>query len=123
MSKMEEILQEVRTELGPDLVATDLVGMDGLSVAGISASVDFDASAAAARLAMMMRMADRVAGKIEVGEVDDSLITTDEYYILTRFLGDGSYYWQMTLGRDATLGMARMVMREYAEELWNAIPR
>ncbi len=123
MTKIDDILQEVRTELGNDFVSTDVVGMDGLSIGGLVTDPNFDASAASARFAMVMRLADRVADKIEMGEVADSLVTTKNAYILSRFLGDGSYYWGLAVAGDAVLGMVRMVMDEYADQLWAAIPK
>jgi len=123
MTKLEQILQQVRTELGADFVSTDVAGMDGLSIAGGSAVADFDSTAASARFAMVMKLAANVSNKIGMGAVEDSLVTTDQAYIITRFLGDGSYYWGLAVTRNATLGMVRMLMNEYANQLWRAIPR
>lgn len=123
MSELEQLLAEVRTELGSDFVSTDVVGMDGLSIAGGSASPDFDSSAASARFAMVMKLASKVSSKIAMGDVDDSLVTTDQAYIISRLLGDGSYYWGLVVTNGATLGMVRMLMNEYADQLWAAIPK
>jgi len=122
MNKLEQLLGEVRSEIGSDFVSTDVVGMDGLSIAGGSVNPDFDATAASARFAMVMKLSSKVAAKIDIGDVDDLLVTTDGAYILTRFLGDGSYYWGLAVTRDATLGMVRMMMNEYTDQLWDAIP-
>lgn len=123
MNSLEQLLQQVRTELGSDFVSTDVVGMDGLSIAGGSISPDFDATLASARFAMVMKLAAKVSNKIKMGAVDDNLVTTDKSFILARFLGDGSYYWGVTVSREATLGVVRMLMKEYADQLWDAIPR
>lgn len=123
MATVQDLLDEFRTEIGADFVSTDVVGMDGLSIAGMSADPNFDGSAASARFAMVMKLASKVADKIEMGEVDDTLTTTDRAYILTRFLGDNSYYWGVAVTREATLGVVRMLMNEYADQLWDAIPR
>jgi predicted regulator of Ras-like GTPase activity (Roadblock/LC7/MglB family) len=123
MTTVQELVDEFRSELGPDFVSADVVGMDGLSIAGVSADPNFDSAAASARFAMVMKLASKVAGKIEMGDVDDNLVTTDQAYILTRFLGDGSYYWGVAVTREATLGVVRMLMNEYAGQLWDAIPR
>jgi predicted regulator of Ras-like GTPase activity (Roadblock/LC7/MglB family) len=122
MNELDQLLHEIHLELGADLISTDVVGMDGLSIANISTSPDFNSSAASARFAMVVKLASKVAGKIEMGEVEDNLVTTDQAYILTRLLGDGSYYWGVAVTRDATLGIVRMLMNEYADLLWNAIP-
>jgi len=123
MTKLEQILQQVRTELGADFVSTDVVGMDGLSIAGGSVVADFDSTAASARFAMVMKLAANVSSKIGVVAVEDSLVTTDQAYIITRFLGDGSYYWGLAVTRNATLGMVRTLMNEYADQIWKAVPK
>jgi len=123
MEKLDDILQTVKSELGADFVSTDVVGIDGLSVAGGSVDPNFDATAASARFTMVMKLASKVAGKINMGNVDDTLITTDQVYILTRYLGDSSYYWGLAVTKGATLGMVRLLMSEYAGPLWDAIPR
>ena len=118
MTKINDLLQDIRTELGTDFVSSDVVGMDGLSIGGLQADPDYDS-----RFAMVMRLAQKVADKVELAEVNDSLVTTEHSYIITRFLGDNSYYWSVVVTREAVLGMVRMVMDEYADPLWDAIPR
>jgi predicted regulator of Ras-like GTPase activity (Roadblock/LC7/MglB family) len=123
MAKLDQILQQIRNELGADFVATDVVGMDGLSIAGASAVPSFDGSAASARFAMIMKLASKVTDKLGLGAVEDNLATTAQVMVLSRFLGNGSYYWSVTVTRDATLGSVRMLMNEIAPQLWDAIPR
>ncbi len=122
MAKLEQLIQEIRTSLGGDFVSTDVVGMDGISIAGGSISPDFDATEASARFTMVMKLGVQVSGKIGMGDVDDLLVTTDHAFILARFLGTGSYYWGLAVTRNATLGAVRILMKEYAEQLWDAIP-
>ena len=123
MAKLEQLIQQVRNELGADFVSTDIVGMDGMSIAGGSITPDFDNSAASARFAMVMKLAAKVSDKLGLGGVDDNLVTSDKAYIISRFLGNGSYYWGLAVTRSATLGTVRMLMNEYADQLWDAIPR
>lgn len=123
MAKLDQILQQVRTELGAEFISTDVVGTDGLSVAGVSADPNFDANAASARFAMIMKLAAKVSDKLGLGAVEDNLASTDQVMILSRYLGDGTYFWALAVTRDATLGTVRMMMSEYAPQLWDAIPR
>ncbi len=123
MPKLDQLIQEFRSELGADFVSTDVVGMDGMSIAGGSIAPDFDASEASARFAMVMKLAAKASEKLGSGTVDDNLVTTDRLYILARFLGNGSYYWGVAVTRNATLGTVRMLMNEYADQMWDAIPR
>ncbi len=123
MAKLEQILQQFRSELGADFVSTDVVGLDGMSIAGGSIDPNFDSTEASARFAMVMKLAAKVSEKIGVGAVDDNLVTTDKAYVIARFIGNGSYYWGVAVTRNATLGTVRMIMNEYADQLWDAIPR
>jgi predicted regulator of Ras-like GTPase activity (Roadblock/LC7/MglB family) len=123
MTKLDELVQQIRVELGSDFVSTDIVGADGLSITGGAMDPSFDNNEAAARYAMVMKLASRVSDKLVFGAVDDNLTTTDKVMILTRFLGDGSYFWELVIRKDATLGSARIMMNEYAPKLWSAIPR
>ncbi len=123
MTKLDEIVQEVRVEVGSDFVSTDIVGMDGLSIAGGAMDPSFDNNEAAARYAMITKLAAKVSDKLAIGQVDDILTTTDKVMILSRVLGDGSYFWELVVRKEATLGSARLMMNEYAPKLWNAIPR
>lgn len=123
MTKLDQLVQQIRVELGSDFISTDIVGSDGLSIAGGAMDPDFNNSEAAARYAMIMKLASKVSDKLALGAVDDNLTTTDKVMILTRFLGDGSYFWELVIRKDATLGSARIMMNEYAPELWSAIPR
>jgi predicted regulator of Ras-like GTPase activity (Roadblock/LC7/MglB family) len=122
MAKLDQLIQEVRAQLGGDFVSTDIVGMDGISIAGGSVSPEFDSTEASARFAMVMKLAAQVSNKIGMGAVDDLLVTTDKVFILTRFLGNGTYYWGLAVSRNATLGSVRILMNEYADQLWDAIP-
>jgi predicted regulator of Ras-like GTPase activity (Roadblock/LC7/MglB family) len=121
--KINQLLEQVRSELGTDLIATDVVGMDGISIAGVTTIPNFDTSVGCARFAMVMKLASKVGDKLAAGHVEENLASTYKGIVLSRLLGDGSYYWAVVLRKDATLGTARLIMREYAEQIWDAIPR
>ncbi len=123
MNTLETLIQEVRNELGADFISTDIVGMDGLSIAGGSADPNFNAAKASARFAMVMNLAAKSSDKMNMGAVDHNLVTTDQAYVITRFLGDNSYYWGLAITRNAVLGLAYILMDDYAERIWEAIPR
>ena len=123
MAKLDLLIQQFRSELGADFISTDVVGMDGLSIGGGSIDPNFNSTDASARFSMVMKLAAKVSGKLGLGKVEDNLVTTDKAYIIARFLGDGSYYWGVAVTRNATLGTVRMLLNEYADQIWDAIPR
>ena len=123
MSKVHQLLQQVRNEMGSDYAASFVIGMDGLSIASDSMDVIADETAATARSAMIIKLAKKVSEKLGLGTVVDHLVTNNQLYILYRLLGDGSYCWVLVSPKDATLGSVRMTMNEYAPQIWDAIPR
>jgi predicted regulator of Ras-like GTPase activity (Roadblock/LC7/MglB family) len=123
MADMKDLLQEMASEI-PGFIAADVVGVDGLSIANYSANPNFNTEMASAQFALVMKMVQKTTGRLKAGEVEDNLVTTDNAYILTRFLGDNTYYLSIAVDKTAaSLGNVRLMAREYAEPLWNAIPR
>ena len=122
MNKLDQVLFQFRNELGSDFISTDVVGMDGISIAGGSINPNFDAAEISARFAEVMKLTVKISTKINIGKVDDNLVTTDTTYILSRFLGDGEYYWVVVVSTNATLGTVRMLMSEFASQVNDAIP-
>ncbi len=122
MTKLEQLLHEIRTETGAEFIGTHIVGVDGLSIADVTIRPDFDPTDSSARAAMIMKLAEKSSNKINAGKVLENLATTNLTYVLARFLGDGSYIWVVTVTRNATLGAVRVMMNEYMDQLWDAIP-
>jgi len=124
MTKLDQLIQQFRNEIGADFISTDVVGVDeGLSVAGGSIDPNFNAADASARFSMIMKLAAKACSKVGMGKVDENLTTTDKAYIIARFIGDGSFYWEVAVTRNATLGSLRVIMNEYADKFWDGIPR
>lgn len=122
MAKLQDVMKEMADNI-PGFISADVVGMDGLSIAGYSSKPDFDAEAASAQFALVMKLVQRTAAQLDSGEVEDNLVTTEHAYILTRFLGDSSYYLGVAVDKDmASLGNVRLMARQYAGDLWDAIP-
>ncbi|GAP12589.1 uncharacterized distant relative of homeotic protein bithoraxoid [Longilinea arvoryzae] len=122
MSKLDQLLQDIHNELGADLQFIEIVGSDGLSIAD-EQFINIDTSVVAARFTMVAKLAAKVADKLNIGEVEDNLISTNTGMVLINELGDGSYIALLGLSNDAPLGVARMVIHDYDAQLWDAIPR
>jgi predicted regulator of Ras-like GTPase activity (Roadblock/LC7/MglB family) len=122
MAKLDQLMQEINNELGSDFYYMLIVGSNGLSIAFLH-RVERDFDALAARQSMVNKLAGKVAEKLDLGEVDDNLITNNNSYVLTQLLGDGTYFAVLGLAKDSSLGVARMLLKEHAQSLWDAIPR
>jgi predicted regulator of Ras-like GTPase activity (Roadblock/LC7/MglB family) len=123
MGKLDQVIERFHIELGADLISTEVVGMDGIAIAGGSIDPNYNSTDAAARLSTVLKLADKASNKLGMGKVDDNLTTTDKAYIIARFIGDGSYFWGVAVTRNATLGSVRMIMNEFAGQVWDMIPR
>lgn len=122
MSKLDQLIEEIQNELGSDFYYMGIVGSDGLLIT-MKSRVDRNYDTIAARMSMLHKLATKVSDKLNLGEVEDNLITANTAYAISQLLGDGSYFAFVGLSKDATLGVARMVLKEYADQLWDAIPR
>lgn len=122
MAKLDELIREIQNELGADFRYMNIVGADGLPIAGMNV-VNVDTDAVAARYTLVVKLASKLAEKLNLGDVDDNLITVDNAYVLMEMLGDESYFVILGLSKAAPLGVARMLLKEYAGPIWDAIPR
>ena len=122
MSKLDELIREIQNELGADLRYIGIAGTDGLPIAQLN-MVDVDTDAVAARYALIAKLSQKVSDKLKLGDVEDNLISLDSAYSMVHMLGNGSYYAFLGFHKDAPIGVFRMVMKEYSEKLWDAIPR
>lgn len=119
--ELQNLLREVRSDIGDDFVASEIVGLDGISIAGESAGAEFNSQLAAAHYAMVMKLADRVSGNLKLGKVLENQVSTDQLISVARPLGDGSFYWLLVAKAQSTLGLLRAVMDQYELRLWGAI--
>jgi len=118
MIALDDLLHEMGSRI-PGFIACDVVGIDGLSIAHHTENPAFDAEAASAHLALVVKLVQRAAAELDAGEVEDNLVTTAKTYIITRFLGDGSYLLVLAVSRkQAKLGNVRLVTRRYAPRIW-----
>lgn len=123
MNKLTNLLKEMGDEI-PGLSATAIVGMDGLQVAQYSTATDFDIEIAAAQFALIMKSVQKTCDQLGASNVEDSFVTTANSYLMTLFLGDGSYYLVIAVDKNSgSLGNLRLIARQFADALWNAIPK
>ena len=121
-SEIASIIKDIRADLGDDFLATDFVGMDGMSVAGEKAIEHFNSDIVSAHFTMVMKLATKVSKNMDLGTVNENLVSTDSSLVFSRFLGDGSIYWLLATSKDATLGIVRTLMDEYELRIWGALP-
>lgn len=117
MAEIGELLQDMAQRI-PGFLSCDVVGVDGISIGGISQQ-GFDGSAAAAYFGNVMQETKRALDAIGVGaeSLDDVLFTTDKVYIFMKVITRDFHLGVTTEALGSNLGMARMEMKRTAAEL------
>lgn len=118
-----DVVQEVANTTD-GLLGVGVMDMEGVPVAVVTPpGATLNAELAAAQLAVVVRLCSLTADKLKLGDFDENLITTASKYILTKALTP-DFYLAMILSKESTtLGMARLVAREHAAQVSQALPR
>lgn len=122
MASIVSVLEKFRTEV-PHFISTDIVEIDsGMSLAGLASDPNFDAAAASASYAEVMKANFRALDLLGIGAsaTEDILITTGPAYLLLRMLGPRHYHG-VAISRQGTLGFARTMMQRYSPLLLQAL--
>lgn len=122
MTKLQELLIEMSNEI-PGFVACSVTGMDGLGIASHSIVPDFDVDLPNAQFALVLKLVSKSSALLK-DKFEEGLVTADDVYLITRFLGDGNYYLGLAADKKiASLGNIRLIVKQYADKLWQLIPR
>jgi predicted regulator of Ras-like GTPase activity (Roadblock/LC7/MglB family) len=99
----------------PDIIASAVVSVDGLTMASALPS-DVEEDRVAAMSAAMLSLGERISGELGRGGLDEVYIRGEEGFVLLTAVGDEAVL--TALARDeAKLGMIFLEMRRAAEEL------
>jgi len=123
MAELDDILKEMSREV-TGYVASALVGMDGFNIASHTSDRSADPETISAQLTMLLKLVDVAVEKLGAGVIEDNLTTTENAFILMRFLSEKQYYLSIAANRKTgNLGNMRLISRIYAERLAKAIPK
>lgn len=122
MPKLKDILADLVTEI-PGFLAVSIVGLDGLTLAANSIG-NVDYKTVNTHFAQVVQLLLKTLNQLGKPAFDEFLVTTDQTYLLVRFIGSGSYWLGIAIDRKkGSLGSLRLIARQYADDIWNAIPR
>jgi predicted regulator of Ras-like GTPase activity (Roadblock/LC7/MglB family) len=121
MAQIDDILKQMGGEVG-GFIAAAVVGMDGLNIAQ-HARGKTNPEAIGAQMTLLFKLVDTSVTKLDAGVVEDDLVTTDNAYILMRYLPDKHYFLGMAADRkSANLGNMRLMSRMYVDRIAKAMP-
>jgi len=123
MAKLDDILKELSTEI-TGYIASALVGLDGINLATHTSSKAADPETISAQGTMLLKLVDGSVEKLGAGVLEDNLATTENAYILMRFLPGKQYFLGVIANRKTgNLGNMRLISKTYTERLSKAMPR
>lgn len=112
--KMVSRLRDMQVA-SPDIIASAVVSVDGLTMASALPS-DVEEDRVAAMSAAMLSLGERISGELGRGSLDEVYIRGVEGFVLLTAVGDEAVL--TALARDeAKLGMIFLEMRRAAEDL------
>ncbi len=123
---MVQSMQEILTDLGqevPGFMVAAIVGVDGLGVVNHAVG-SIPVETINARMTLLFKLVNTSVSKMEAGDIEDFLLTTDKTYLLLRYLSDKNYFLSIVADRrKANLGNLRLYSRVFAGRLSKAMPR
>ena len=111
--ELENVLEELELELS-DFYAAAIVGLDGLSIAEVSAGVEMDITEVSAEFASVINSLAKTALSINAGPVTGALESTEKYHFLTQMVDDYPYFLLVIIGNSGNIGKARYMMNRAA---------
>lgn len=120
--KFEEILTELAGEVS-GFRGSFLIGVDGINLASKCIG-ELDLELASAQMASLLKLVNSSTEKIGAGNLEDNLTTTENEYILMRYLPGKEYFLGISADRKTGhLGNMRLMSKMYTERLAKAMPR
>ncbi len=120
--EIDNVLKELGDQVN-GFIATSVVGMDGISLSQFTRSKKVDVESINAQLTLLVKLVETSVEKLKAGVIEDILLTTEDAYLLVRFLKDRGFYLGIVADRKtAQLGNMRLISKLIAERAAKAMP-
>ena len=119
---LKDVLFEMAGKID-GLVVTGVVGSDGVPIVMYEAPGNkLDPELVGAQFGEVLRIVANGTHEMGTGEIEDNVTTTSGAYLLTKPIGDGSCYLGVATSKETSLGMLRIVAKNYTDKLWASMP-
>jgi predicted regulator of Ras-like GTPase activity (Roadblock/LC7/MglB family) len=121
-TKLDDMLLEMSTEMN-GFFAGSVTGMDGINVAQMTKG-KVNPESVSAQFAILVKLITGSAEKAGMGLLEDILIQTEEYYLMSIVLPGNNQYFLTTVvdRKTGNIGNLRMVSKIYADRLSMVMP-
>jgi len=121
MINLDGLLKEMGGEV-TGYISSTLVGLDGLILASDVRNNTADQEAFGAQMTMLLKLVNASVEKLGAGVVEENLTTTENAYLLMRFLPEKQYFLSLTVDRKTgNLGNMRLISKIFAERFSKAM--
>jgi predicted regulator of Ras-like GTPase activity (Roadblock/LC7/MglB family) len=123
MSDLDEVLEEFEQDVN-NFISTDVVDLEsGMSMGGRSVDPDFDGSVASAAFSEVVKSYKEAFDMLDMDpdSLQDILGTAEDVLVLTRIIGDRTYYHGLAITKDGNLALARKTMQKYEDRIVDAV--
>lgn len=119
--KINDVLDNVRKEISGFISISVISITDGMSIAGYSVDPKSDVSESSAYFTNVFNAYLKAVSAInEKYEAEDLLISTNLFHMLFRLIGTTGYYLALVVDLNNNLGMSRIVMKKYEDQLFES---
>jgi predicted regulator of Ras-like GTPase activity (Roadblock/LC7/MglB family) len=120
--ELDNVLKEAGDQVQGFITAA-IVGMDGIGLAQYTKAKKINVDTVNAQMTLFAKLVDTTVAKLGVGSLEDVLMTTEEAYVLVRFLKDHNYYLGIAAERKtAQLGNMRLISKLYVDRVAKVMP-
>ncbi len=120
--RLDDVLKEMMEQVDGGMAAV-VAGMDGLPIAEYVAMKGVNPTRNVPQMTMLLKLIDTTVGKLDLGVVENELLTTERAYLMVRFLEGKSYFLGIAVNRSkAKLGNIRLITKIYVKRISEAIP-
>ncbi len=123
MSDLEDVLRDFEDDVS-NFISTDVVDIEsGMSMGGRSVDPDFDGSVASAAFSDVVKSYRRAFDLLEMNpdSIQEIMGRSEDVIVLTRIIGDQTYFHGLAITREGNLALARKTMEAYEDRIVDAV--
>ncbi len=122
MAKIDDVMQEFLGNVEEVLMSMIVNLDDAIPITGHTTDESIDVTIPLAYLTEVARKAISATESAGLGECEDVLLTTNEYFIIVRMIPNSNYVHIVVLTRKGNWGVTKILMGKFAQKFREALP-
>ncbi|HOK23069.1 MAG TPA: hypothetical protein PKU94_01740 [Candidatus Hydrothermia bacterium] len=122
MAKIDDVMQEFLNNVDEVLMSMIVNMDDAIPITGHTTDESIDVSIPLAFLTEVARKAMSATENASLGNCEDILLTTNEYFIIVRIIENSNYAHIVVLTRKGNWGVTKIIMGKFSSKFKEALP-